>query len=116
MPHYLLSIIHPDTTPPPPALLDGIMRDVTALVDQMRGAGVLVFNGGLEPPSVATVVRANGEKVTTVDGPFAETKEHLGGIVLIDVDGTDEARQWAAKTARATTLPVEVRAFQHTPR
>ena len=72
MKQYLLSIYQPDGEPPPPELLAKVMRDVNALVDETKAAGVWVFNGGLHPPSTATVVRVQRGDVLITDGPFAE--------------------------------------------
>src|SRR6266702_2867682 len=80
MKQYLLSIIQPDTDPPPPEVLGPIMRDVNALRQEMVDAGVWVFSGGLHAPSTATVLRLQGGEVLTTDGPFAEGKEHIGGF------------------------------------
>ncbi len=112
MKQYLLSIVQPDGPPPPPQVLEPIVRNVKALQDEMRGAGVWVFSGGLHPPSTATVVRTTEGEVLTMDGPFAEGKEHIGGIVIIKAPDLDAALAWALKAARATTLPIEVRPFQ----
>lgn len=110
---YLLSIYQPDGPPPPPAALDRIMRDVADLNAEMKAAGAWVFSGGLFPPSTATVVRAKDGDVLVTDGPFTEGKEHLGGFVIVRAPDLDAALEWARKTARATTLPIEVRPFQH---
>ncbi|MBO0828911.1 MAG: hypothetical protein J2P24_14150 [Streptosporangiales bacterium] len=108
---YLLSVYQPQGTPPPPAELEKIMRDVRAVDDEMRTAGVWVFSGGLDSPSTATVLRAKGGDVLTTDGPFTEAKEYLGGLTIIDVPDLDVALAWGRKTAAATTLPIEVRPF-----
>ena len=110
---YLLSIYQPDGPPPAPAALDRIMRDVADLNAEMKAAGAWVFSGGLFPPSTATVVRAKDGDVLVTDGPFTEGKEHLGGFVIVRAPDLDAALEWARKTARATTLPIEVRPFQH---
>jgi hypothetical protein len=115
MKRYLLSIEQPDGPVPPPETLEPIMRDVNALINEMKGAGVWVFNGGLHPSSTATVVRTSGDEILMTDGPYTEGKEHIGGIVIIDVPDLDAALEWARKSARATTLPIEVRPFQEQP-
>jgi hypothetical protein len=112
MTEYLLSIVQPDTGAPPPDVLQSIMRDVNAVIDEARAANVWVFNGGLHPPGTATVVRAQGADVVITDGPFAEGKEHVGGFVIVKAADLDAALEWARKLARATTLPIEVRPFQ----
>jgi hypothetical protein len=109
---YLLSIYQPDGPTPPPAVLEGIMRDLSALNQEMRAAGAWVFSGGLYPASTATVVRLQEREVLTIDGPYVEGKEHLGGFTIIRAPDLDAALEWGRKLARATTLPVEVRPFQ----
>ena len=113
MKQYLLSIIQPDGAPPPPHVLEPIMRNVTAFREELKASGAWVFSGGLHPPSAATVVRASAEgEVLMTDGPFAEGKEHIGGICIIQAEDLDAALAWARKAAKATTLPIEVRPFQ----
>ena len=74
-----------------------------------------MFAGGLHPPAIATVVRAQDGEILTTDGPFAETKEQLGGFWIIDVPDLDAALAWAAKATVACRGPVEVRPFQDEP-
>ena len=112
MKQYLLSIYQPDSGTPPPETLQKVMRDVNALVEESKAAGVWVFNGGLHPPSTATVVRLHEGDVLMTDGPFAEGKEHIGGFLIVKVPDLDAALEWARRTARAITLPIEVRPFQ----
>ena len=112
MKQYLLSVYHPDGQgAPSPELMEPIMRDVDALNDKMRGAGVWVFAGGLHPSSTATVVRLQDGDVLTTDGPFVEGKEHVGGFWVITADDLDAALAWATKASRACGAPVEVRPF-----
>ncbi|MFP2908299.1 YciI family protein [Pyxidicoccus sp. 3LFB2] len=109
---YQLNIYQPEGPPPPPEFLMPIMRDVGALVEATKSAGVWVFNGGLTPPESATVVRVrDGEPVLT-DGPFVEAKEYIGGFIIIRVADLDAALAWGTKLSRATRLPIEVRPFQ----
>jgi hypothetical protein len=91
-------------------MLDRIMRDVDAVNREMDEAGVMVLRAGLSPAPDAKVVRAKDGGMLVTDGPFAETKEHIGGFALIDVADRDAALAWAHKIAAATTLPIEVRA------
>lgn len=112
MKQYLLSVYQPDGDPPPPEILEKVMRDVDALNQELKAAGAWVFAGGLHPPSTATVVRSRDGDVLMTDGPFAEGKEHLGGLSIISAPDLDAALEWAAKLARVTTLPIEVRPFQ----
>jgi hypothetical protein len=109
MKQYLLSIYQPDGDPPPPEILEPIMRDVDAVNAELRAAGAWVFTGGLHPPDTATVLRADGGDVLVTDGPFAEGKEHIGGFWIIRAADLDAALGWARKAAVACRLPVEVR-------
>src|SRR5262245_46923955 len=112
MKQYLLSVYQPDGTPPPPESLQKIMRNVYALRDEMRSANAWVFSGGLHEASTATVLRPQAGEVVTIDGPFTEGKEHLGGFTIIKAADLDAALAWGRKLARATTLPIEVRPFR----
>ncbi|HTT30360.1 MAG TPA: YciI family protein [Solirubrobacteraceae bacterium] len=112
MKQYLLSVYQPDGNPPPPEVLEEISRDVRAVDDEMRAAGVWVFAGGLHRAETATVLDPRQNGLPMLDGPYVEGKEHLGGLVIIAVDSLDEAVAWGRKVARATTLPIEVRPFQ----
>jgi hypothetical protein len=112
MKHYLLSVYQPDGDPPPPETLAPVMRNVEALRHEMKAAGVWVFSGGLHPTSTATMVRVQAADVLTTDGPFAEGKEHIGGLIIIRAPDLDAALEWGRKAARATTLPIEVRPFR----
>ena len=110
MARYLLCVYQPDGPPPPPAVLDGIMKNVDAVRLEMKKAGALVLTAGLEPPSRAAVVRPKPGGTLVTDGPFAETKEFLGGFTLVEAADRHAARDWARKLSAATTLPIEVRA------
>src|SRR4051812_2483883 len=111
MKQYLLSIYQPDGEPPPAPILNQIMREVGAFIEEAKGSEVLVFNGGLHPPSSATMVRQKGNELLMTDGPYTEGKEHIGGFVVIRAADLDAALAWGGKLARATTLPIEVRPF-----
>ena len=88
------------------------MRDVEALNEELQGAGAWVFGGGLHPSSSATVVRLEGDEALTIDGPFVEGKEHIGGFWVIKAPDLDAALQWARKATRACRVPIELRPFQ----
>lgn len=112
MKQYLLSMYQPEGDPPGPEILDPIMRDLDALQQEMKDAGVWVFAGGLHPPSTATVVRAKDNDVLITDGPYAEGKEHIGGFTIIKAPDLDAALEWGRKYAKAVALlPIEVRPF-----
>jgi hypothetical protein len=90
-------------------------KSVDAFNAELQSAGAWVFAGGLHPPATATVVRVSDGKVLTTDGPFAETKEQLGGFWVITAPDLDAALEWAAKGSAACGGPVEVRPFQEEP-
>jgi hypothetical protein len=113
MPQYLLSIYQPDGPAPGPEVLEPIMRDLADLNREMQAAGAWVFAAGLHPAESATVLRPGGGEILITDGPFTEGKEHLGGFTVVEAEDLDAALHWARKLAGVTTLPVEVRPFQH---
>jgi hypothetical protein len=113
MQQYLLSVYQPDGPPPPPEVLEPIMRDLEALNTEMRAAGAWVFTAGLHPPSTATVLRATDGDVLITDGPYAEGKEHLGGFTVIQAPDLDAALAWGRRMAEIIRLlPIEVRPMQ----
>ncbi|HTU76558.1 MAG TPA: YciI family protein [Trebonia sp.] len=86
--------------------------DVPALDAKMQDAGVFVFHGGTLGPESATVVRPSGSDFVITDGPYAETKEHLGGFWIIDVPDLDVALEWAKLATVACRRPVEIVPFE----
>lgn len=112
MKQYLLSVYSPEGGTPPPEVLDKIMRDVDALNQEIKAAGVWVFAGGLHPSSTATVMRLNDGDMLVTDGPFVEGKEHIGGFWVIKAPDLDAALEWGRKAAQACNVPIEVRPFQ----
>ena len=86
-----------------------IMADYGAYTQELISAGVMRGGSELAPVSTATTVRVRNGKSLTTDGPFAETKEQLGGYYLIDVPNLDEAIKWAAKVPSATMGSIEIR-------
>jgi hypothetical protein len=116
MKQYLLSVAMVDGVPSrPPDEAQRAYERVNVLNAELQAAGVWVFAGGLQPASSATVVREEGDELTVTDGPFAESKEHIGGFWIIEVDDLDAALAWATKATRACAEPVEVRPFQPNP-
>ena len=113
MTQYLLSVYQPDGPPPPDVDLDAVIRELDVVIRELKAAGAWVFAGGLHEPSTATVVRLQDGDMLTTDGPFAEGKEHLGGLTIITAPDLDAALEWGQRLARATTLPIEVRPFHH---
>ena len=108
MPQYLLSVYQPDGPVPGAEAMARITADLHRLNEELRQSGSWVFTGGLHAASSAAVVRADG---MITDGPYAESKEHIGGIYVITAPDVDAALAWARKAAAATTLPIEVRPF-----
>ena len=114
MPQYLISVCHDgnyevDFTTPE-------AQDRVALVgafnDELQQAGAWVFAAGLHPASSATVVRSSGGVVSMTDGPYAETKEQMGGFWMIEAADLDAALEWAGRASAACDGPVEVRPAQ----
>jgi hypothetical protein len=99
-----------------PALTDEDVREaskrVSALRAEMNAAGVLIFMGGLDDASPVFSVDASSGTLLFTDGPYVETKEHLGGFAVVDVADEDAARLWAGRIAVACGWPQEVRRFQ----
>ena len=89
---------------------------VSAVVQEMHDAGIWVFgNGGIDASTlVCSVVAKDGQPVFS-DGPYVETKEHLGGFCVIDVPDDEAARQWAGRVAVALDWPQEVHRFPLSP-
>lgn len=85
---------------------------VEAFNDEVRQAGAWVFAGGLNPVHTATVVSTKDGETILTDGPYMETKEHIGGFWIITASDLDAALAWAAKGSAACMSPVEVRPFQ----
>ncbi len=112
MKQYLLSVYHPEGDALPSADMEKVMRDVDALNDELKAAGMWVFAGGLHPSSTATVLRLENGEVLVTDGPFAEGKEHIGGFWVIKAPDLDSALEWGRRATRACVVPIEVRPFQ----
>jgi hypothetical protein len=111
MPQYLVAIQHPDNYD---ASLEGdaMIRDIGALNQEMDAAGARFFAGGLEAAAKAKSLRKHpGGEVVITDGPYLETKEHVGGFWILEAADMDEALAWGRKAVVACRVPVEVRAF-----
>jgi hypothetical protein len=89
-----------------------LFAQVGAYNDELSAAGAWVFAGGLQPASSATVLRAADTGVSMTDGPYAETKEQMGGFWVIEAPDFDAALDWAKRAAAACEGPVELRPFQ----
>ena len=91
-------------------------REIDALNVEMQAAGVRVFAGGLRPERSARSLRLQpAGKVLITDGPYAETKEHIGGFWVLEAADLDEALAWGRKAAVACRTSVEARPFGRLP-
>lgn len=108
---FLVAIHHPDGydgSQEPPQM--GF--DIDALNEEMEKAGARFFAGGLHPASKAMSIRANPDgKILVTDGPYLETKEHIGGFWILECAHLEEALEWGHKAVLACRAPVEVRQF-----
>ena len=111
MTQYLVAIHHPDDYDSS-VETEAMSRDIDALNDEMVAAGVRIFVGGLSAASSARSLRAQPDgKVLITDGPYLETKEHIGGFWVLEVADLNEALEWGRKAVVACRAPVEVRPF-----
>jgi hypothetical protein len=114
MTHYLLSVHSVEGEVREPMTDEELQqshKQVGILEQEMKSAGAWVFSGRLHEPATATVVRIAGGEVATTDGPFVESKEHLGGFYIIQAEDLDAALAWASKVTAAINRPIEVRPF-----
>jgi len=114
MTHYLLAVhgSEEDYAAISPEEMQEMYAATEVFNNKVREAGVWVFAGGLEPAETATVVDGQGDAPVMTDGPYLETKEHIGGFWIIDVPDLDAALKWAAEGSKACQGKVEVRPFQ----
>jgi hypothetical protein len=111
MTQYLVAIYHRDDYDPSTED-EAMARDIDALNDEMKAARVRIFVGGLSPARSARSLRTQpAGKVLVTDGPYIETKEHIGGFWVLEAADLDEAVAWGRKAAVACRAPVEVRPF-----
>jgi hypothetical protein len=114
MTQYLVAIHLPDDFDQAAALKDVKMNnDIDALNEEMEAAGAIVFVGGLQPARTAKAVRRTREgKLAVTDGPYTESKEHIGGFWVLECTDDATALAWGEKAAVACRAPIEVRAFR----
>jgi hypothetical protein len=111
MPLYLVAIHQPDDFDPS-SVTHAMIRDIDVLNEEMAAAGARIFGAGFSPASSARCLRAQPDgKVLTTDGPYLETKEHVGGFWIVKAANLDEALAWGRKGALACRASVEVRPF-----
>ncbi|MEO8224488.1 MAG: YciI family protein, partial [Gammaproteobacteria bacterium] len=118
MPRYLVASYLPDDFDPS-TVTEATGAAIHALTDEMEAAGVLKFACGISPVSSARTIRPQPDgKVLITGGPYTETKEHMGGFMLLDAADMEEALAWIRKGAVAFLGPVEVRQifFQPDPK
>jgi hypothetical protein len=116
MRQYMLSVAMKEGAPERPAAeMQRAYEQVNRFNTELQEGGAWVFAGGLLPADTATVVRAEGDDTIVTDGPFAESKEHIGGFWVIRATDLDAALAIAAKATRACEEAVEVRPFQEIP-
>ncbi|WP_029922734.1 YciI family protein [Nevskia soli] len=115
MPQYLVAIHHPDNYDPSTEG-ETMVRDIDLLNEEMEAAGARFFAGGLQAAPRAKSLRQQlGGEVVVTDGPYIETKEHIGGFWILDAANMDEAVAWGRKAVVACRAPVEVREFLAMP-
>jgi hypothetical protein len=97
MPHYLVTGFLPDDFDPS-TVTEAMIRDIETLNTEMEAAGVRVLGLGLSPASGAKSLRKQPDgKVRVTDGPYVETKEHVGGLLVLKAANMDEALKWARR-------------------
>jgi hypothetical protein len=115
MPQYLVAIYHPDDYDPS-VETEATIEEIHALNREMIAAGARKFVAGLSSPSNARSLRTQPDgKVLVTDGPYLETKEHIGGFWVLDAADLDEVLEWGRKAAVACRAPVEVRPILFRP-
>lgn len=114
---YLLMIYAAESAEPTPGTPEfmQLLEDYGAFSEEVEKAGVFVGGEPLEPIATATTIRVRGGETLVTDGPFAETKEVLGGYYLLDCDNLDQALEYAAKIPSAKYGCVEVRPIMQMP-
>ena len=113
MAEYLLSVHHDyDTEFPSLEEMQPVFEAVDRFNQKVRDQGAWVFAGGLMPIAQATTVDSTGDTPIVSDGPYAESKEYLGGFWVIEAADLDAALAWAKEGSAACRGKVEVRAFQ----
>ena len=112
MTRYLVAIHHPDGYDPAVSEDEQMHRDIDALNDEMEAADAIVFLGGLEPIGRSwSLKEKQGGGVIVMDGPYLETKEHIGGFWILEAASDKAALAWARKATVACRAPVEMRPF-----
>jgi hypothetical protein len=114
MTHYLLSVHSVEGEVREPMTDEEMAQShqqLAVLEQELKSTGAWVASGRLHEPDTATVVRMAGGEVVTTDGPFVESKEHLGGFYIVQAPDLDAALTWASRVTGAIKAPIEVRPF-----
>jgi hypothetical protein len=114
MTQYLLSVHSVEgeaSAPPTTEQMQQFQKQIGIIEAELKSTGAWVFGGRLHEPDTATVVRMSNGAVLTTDGPFMESKEHLGGFYIIEAEHLDAAIAWASKVTACVMQPIEVRPF-----
>jgi hypothetical protein len=93
----------------------GIYNEYWGYTTELKKSGKMLSCEPLDPTSTATTIRVRDGKTVATDGPFADTKEQLGGIYVIDVKDLDEAMAWASKIPDARNGSIEIRPLMNVP-
>jgi hypothetical protein len=111
MPKYAVLIYWPYETQPDYSSpeFQQMANDYAVFNEEIGKTGVMTYGVGLAPTATATTVRVRDGKTLTIDGPFAETKEQLGGVWIFECTDLDEAIGWAAKIPQAKVGSIEIR-------
>ena len=112
MARYMLSVHSREgevREPPTEEEMQRSLAQLGVIEREMAAEGAWVFSARLHEADTATVVRVSGDEVLTTDGPFAESKDHLGGFYLVEAADLDAALGWAARVTAAIGVPIEVR-------
>jgi hypothetical protein len=112
MAQYMLSVHSVDSAPRSPMTEEEMQQSwatIGAIEKNLKSSGAWVYSGRLHDADTATVVRLSGSELLTTDGPFMESKEHLGGFYIIEASDLDSALGWAKRVVQAIKVPIEVR-------
>jgi hypothetical protein len=119
MTKYLLAVHMADEAPPERMSEEDMRRgfaQIEAIEQELKAANALRFTGRLLEPKRARVVRPIRNRIKVSDGPYADTKEQLGGFYIIEASDAEAALAWASKVAAAINTPIEIRPFMEDPR
>lgn len=111
MPRYFIGMYQPQGVVPGPEILEPVMRQMGALMGELRDAGQLVFSNGFDQTVPPSVVTSDGTEIAMTPGAYLASEEQLGGFSVLDLPDETEAQRVATRMAEITRLPIEVRLF-----